>query len=190
MSITLSSMRIAVATVFFSLAWSIWPSCRCWARLTEPRFLEPGHAHELRLAIDFGRARSAFPCLAVPSDSQVVRLLCLDLVHRIQDDHAVVRLGGEVLERTCTIRTAPDAERARAVTDGGILGGLGGGVRVNGTRRRRAAGMRGRHDCISVTIASRSAGIGGIGARSSCIAPSAPSRTTWLKAPNAGSLSG
>ena len=41
MSMTLSSMRIAVATVFFSLAWSSTlpsdPSIRCCARLTEPR---------------------------------------------------------------------------------------------------------------------------------------------------------
>ena len=37
MSITLSSMRMAVAVVRLSLTWSISPSFRCCARLMLPR---------------------------------------------------------------------------------------------------------------------------------------------------------
>jgi hypothetical protein len=37
MSITLSSMRIAVVMVFLSFSWSTAPSFRCCSRLTEPR---------------------------------------------------------------------------------------------------------------------------------------------------------
>jgi hypothetical protein len=37
MSITLSSMRMAVFTVLRSLSWSILPSLMCWTRFTEPR---------------------------------------------------------------------------------------------------------------------------------------------------------
>jgi hypothetical protein len=37
MSITLSSMRIAVEIVFLSFSWSTLPSFRCCSRLTEPR---------------------------------------------------------------------------------------------------------------------------------------------------------
>ena len=65
MSMTLSSMRIAVATVFFSLAWSIWPSSRCWARLIEPRLHTAISVSLVFKVISVCRDRRATPVLRV-----------------------------------------------------------------------------------------------------------------------------
>ena len=57
-------------------------------RLVERQLVEPGHAHEPRVPVHLGGARSALAGLAVPADGQVVGLLRLDLVNRVQHDHA------------------------------------------------------------------------------------------------------
>ena len=56
------------------------------------------HAHQPRAAVDLGRARTALPRLAVPAAGQIGRLLGLDLVHRVEDHHALGDLGAVVLE--------------------------------------------------------------------------------------------
>ena len=56
-------------------------------RLVRRQLVEPRHAHQLRLAVDLGRARAALPRLAVPAHREIVGLLRLDLVHRVEHDH-------------------------------------------------------------------------------------------------------
>src|ERR1700761_4494938 len=52
-------------------------------RHIEIEIAEPSHAHELRHAIDFRRARAALAGLAVPSDCKIGRVLRLDAMHGV-----------------------------------------------------------------------------------------------------------
>jgi hypothetical protein len=45
-------------------------------------------AGETRAAVHFGGTRAALPCLAVPADSEIGSKMALDVVERIEDDHA------------------------------------------------------------------------------------------------------
>src|SRR5439155_26668419 len=71
---------------------------------------EPGHAHELGAAVDFRGAGAAFPRLTVPADGEVGGVLRLDLVHRVQDHHALGGFGGVVAEGTLAPLAPPDGE--------------------------------------------------------------------------------
>src|SRR5439155_14340467 len=51
-----------------------------------------------------------FPRLAVPPDREVGGLLRLDLVHRVQDHHALGGLGGKVAEGALATLAAPNGE--------------------------------------------------------------------------------
>src|ERR1700683_3037249 len=53
----------------------------------------PRHAHEARLSIYLGRARSAFAGLAVPAHGHVIGLGGLDAVNNVQHNHAILDLG-------------------------------------------------------------------------------------------------
>ena len=66
--------------------------------LSSRQRVEPRHAHQLRLAVDLGRARSALAGLAVPAAREVGRLLGLNRVHRVEHDHAFAGFGLVVLE--------------------------------------------------------------------------------------------
>ena len=79
-------------------------------RLREVERVEPRHAHQLRHAVDLGRARAALPRLAVPPHGQVAGLLGLDLVHGVEHDHALADLGRVVAKRALRLVAAPDAE--------------------------------------------------------------------------------
>src|SRR5438552_4338853 len=130
-------------------------------RLFEREVREPAHAHELRDAVDLGRARPALAGLAVPAHGQVGGLLGLDAVDGVEHDHALRDLGGVVHEAAALGVATPDAEgRAR------------------------------RHYFISSMTCLSSGGISGIGTRSTRITPSAALRTTTLNFAEAGSLSG
>src|SRR5262249_35214177 len=107
------------------------------------------------------RARSALAGFAVPADGEIVRLLRLDLMHGVEDDHAFRDLGRVVTELAAAAVAAPDPE-----------------------------GRGRRHHFISSMICLSSAGIGGIGTRETSIAPSRPLRTTRLAAPQLSLLSG
>ena len=67
-------------------------------RLRQIELVQPGHAHQPRVAVHFGRAGSALAGLAVPADGEVVRLLGLDLMHGVEHDHPLGHLGRVVLE--------------------------------------------------------------------------------------------
>jgi hypothetical protein len=45
--------------------------------------VQPRHAHQFRHTIDFGRARAAFPRLAVPADRKIAGLFRLYLMHGV-----------------------------------------------------------------------------------------------------------
>ena len=55
--------------------------------------VEPRHAHQARLAVDFRRARAALAGLAIPAAGEVVGLRGLDLVDDVEHDHAFGGLG-------------------------------------------------------------------------------------------------
>ena len=58
-------------------------------RLGKIQRIQPRHAHQPRLAVDFRRARSALARLAVPPHGQVAGLIRLDAMHRVEHDHAL-----------------------------------------------------------------------------------------------------
>ena len=58
--------------------------------------VDPGLAHQPRLAVDLGAARAALGRLAVPADRQVGGLVALDLEHRVEHDHPVLELDVEI----------------------------------------------------------------------------------------------
>src|SRR5690348_6650614 len=160
--------------------------------LAEWQLREPGHAHELGLPVDLGRTRSALAGLAVPADREVVRLVGLDLVNRVEDDHAFGDGRRVVHELAGRIVAAPHAERR---TLGFSIGGPlldGGGVagRLNDSDTFLGARSRLRAHFISSMTASSSGGIGGIVTRSSCMEPSAAFLSVMLNVPYFGSLSG
>src|SRR5437867_1890136 len=49
------------------------------------------HAHELRMPVHLGAARTAFACLAVPAHRKVRSVLGLDAMYHVEYDHALVR---------------------------------------------------------------------------------------------------
>src|SRR5262249_10727436 len=117
-------------------------------------------AHQLRAAVDLGRARPALPRLAVPADREIRRLRRLDLVDRVEHDHPGDDVDGVVLEMPAGFVRPPDLERR-----------LG-------------------HDCCSSMICFSSAGIGGSGTRARSIEPSALRRVTMLNVPYSATFSG
>src|SRR4051794_9765088 len=87
----------------------------CMHRLENDRHLqveiaEPGHAHGFGHAIDLGGARAAFACLTIPAQGQVGRLLSLHAVNGVENDHALVDRGDEILELTAGRISAPDSK--------------------------------------------------------------------------------
>ena len=63
----------------------------------EIELVQPGHAHQPRIAVDLGRARPALAGLAVPANGEIVRLLGLNLVDGVEHDHAFGDRGRVVL---------------------------------------------------------------------------------------------
>ena len=113
------------------------------------------------------------PGLAVPAAREVGRLLGLDLVHGVEHDHALADLGRVVVLNSPALAVAaPDAKRRlRSWSD--RLVSLPRDSPVQ-TSVRPAVGQIGHvalliaHFISSITCFS-SAGIGGIGTRSTCI---------------------
>ena len=81
-------------------------------RLVDRDHVEPRHAHQARLAVDFRRARAALAGLAVPAAGEVVRLRGLDLVDDVEHDHALGGLGLVIdeLAGLAFFARTPDAE--------------------------------------------------------------------------------
>src|SRR4051812_32062371 len=75
------------------------------------KIAEPGHAHEFGHAIDLSGTRAAFACLAIPPHGQVGRLLRLNAVNGIENDHALVDWSDEILELTAGRISAPDSKQ-------------------------------------------------------------------------------
>src|SRR5678815_448324 len=87
----------------------------CFHRLDRHRFLErqliePRHAHQPRHPIHLRRTRPALTRFAIPPAREIGRLLRLDLMHRVEHDHAFAHLSGVVLKRAGLGVAAPDAE--------------------------------------------------------------------------------
>jgi hypothetical protein len=83
-------------------------------RLTGRELVHPRHAHQPRLAVDLGRARSTFARLAIPPHGEVAGRFGLDLMHRIEHHHAFGDFGLEVGEVALALLAAPNPERRRS----------------------------------------------------------------------------
>jgi hypothetical protein len=77
-------------------------------RFIEIDVAEASHAHEPGHAVDFGGTRSTLAGFAVPSHRQVGRLLRLNAVHSVQNNHAFLDGGGVILECAAYGISAPD----------------------------------------------------------------------------------
>ena len=130
-------------------------------RLGKVELIQASHAHQPRMAVDFGRTRAALAGFAVPSHGEIVGLRGLNLVDRVEHDHAVGYGRRVVFKPPALAIAAPDSKRCSV----------------------------GHHFIASITAFS-SLGISGIGARPSSMLPSALLRITMFTLPNAGSLSG
>src|SRR5688572_19031663 len=76
--------------------------------LTRFERIHPGHAHELRVAVDLGAARATFARLAVPPHGEIGCVRRLDAVHDVENDHALVGRHAVVDELAAGAVTAPD----------------------------------------------------------------------------------
>src|SRR5262249_16072847 len=129
--------------------------------------------HEPRLAVDLGGARAALAGLAVPAHGEVVGLVGLHPVHRVEHDHALGDGRDVVLELPARPVAAPDAQGNHA-----FLGG-----------RRGRGRLHFAHYFISAITCFNSAGISRIGTSASSILPSADLRTTRFTLPHFSALS-
>ena len=129
--------------------------------LGKVELVQTRHAHQPRMAVDFGRARSALASFAVPSHGQIVGLIGLNLMDRVEDDHAFGYGRRVVFKAPALSIAAPDSKCCRV-----------------------------SHYFIASITDRSSCGISGIGARDSSMRPSLPLRTTRFTVPKAGSLSG
>ena len=87
----------------------------CFYRLDRDRFVErqvaqTGHAHEFRHSVHFRGTGTAFPGLAIPSTSQVVRLFRLNIVHGIEHNHALGYVGRVIVKLSAVCIAAPNLE--------------------------------------------------------------------------------
>ena len=78
--------------------------------LVERERIQARHAHELRHAVDFGRARAAFARFAVPAHGQIVGLFGLDMVDGVQHHHAFGDFGVVIAELAAGLVAAPNLE--------------------------------------------------------------------------------
>src|SRR6185437_4937207 len=124
--------------------------------------IEARHAHQLRLSVDFRRARSAFAGLAIPAHSDIVGLLVLDAVHGIENHHAAGDFSSVIHEFAAAVVAAPDT-------------------------KRRLIGHAYLFSSITCFISSVS---GTTGTRSSCGRPSAPLLMRRLYLPHSALFSG
>jgi hypothetical protein len=83
-------------------------------RLIEREVAHPRHAEEPRQAVDLRRTRTALAGFAVPAAGKIVRLLRLNVMHRVENDHAFGDFGGVVTKFPARGVAAPDFEGSRA----------------------------------------------------------------------------
>src|SRR6185437_2823851 len=69
------------------------------------------HAHQLRHPVYFRRTRTAFSCLAVPPAGKIRRLRALDVMNRIEHDHAFGYFRGVIAKSAAFGIAAPVFER-------------------------------------------------------------------------------
>src|SRR5688572_21082221 len=79
-------------------------------RLGDIDRIEPRHAHQLWLAVDLSRARTALAGLAVPAAGEVRRRFGLDLMHCVEHDHSLGYLGLVIDHLTALAAASPYAE--------------------------------------------------------------------------------
>jgi len=80
--------------------------------LFQRELTQSGHAHELWHAVNFGRAGPALSRLAVPPAGEIGGLRPLDVVHRVEHDHAFGDFGSVRTKLAALGVTAPDFENS------------------------------------------------------------------------------
>src|SRR5688500_14151980 len=155
-------------------------------RLGQIEVVQPRHAHQLRHAVHFSGARSAFAGLAVPAHREVVRAFRLYLMDGVEHDHAFGDCRRIALELPARRVPAPHVERR--------LARLAAGAGVTSLGRALSAlddpALYARRHLFSSMICLRSDRISGIGRCVTRMFPSSPRSTAMLNAPNFGSFSG
>ncbi len=68
------------------------------------------HAHQFGHPVDLGRTRAALAGFAIPSTGEVVRLCRLDVIDRIEHDHALRNARCVIAKLTAVRVAAPDFE--------------------------------------------------------------------------------
>ena len=134
------------------------------------------HAHQARLAVDFGAAGATLAGFAVPPHCQVVGLGSLDAMNHVQHHHAFIQRRGVFRVLPARYVAAPQTERDAAAAGGG------------GDCSLWAFGDS-RHQCASSKRTLRSSGIS---SRGSSLSVSSPSlgRITILTVAKWGSVVG
>jgi len=79
-------------------------------RFVQRQIAHARHAHELRHPVHFRRARAALPRLAVPSTGKIRRLRALNVMYRVEHDHAFGDLGLIITKLAALGVAAPDFE--------------------------------------------------------------------------------
>ncbi len=108
------------------------------------------------IAVDFGRARSTFARLAIPSHRQIRdSLLRLNQVNRVQNNHAFLDLGRVVLKHaTRVVISAPDAKMSllcpSALSPGYFISSI---TALNLIRQRRERSFLHQHCVASAPVA-------------------------------------
>src|SRR4029077_18157477 len=80
-------------------------------RFLQWQFAQACHAHELRYPVHFCRARTTLSRLAIPSARKIRRLRPLNIMHRIEHNHAFGDFGRVILKLTALCVASPDFER-------------------------------------------------------------------------------
>src|SRR6202035_4039173 len=83
-------------------------------RLVKRDGVQSGHAHQLRNAVDLCRTGTALARFAIPSAGQVIGLLGLNVVHRVEHHHSLGDLGGKFRKCPAICVAPPDFENGRA----------------------------------------------------------------------------
>ena len=69
-----------------------------------------GHAHQPGHAVDFSRTRPALASLTIPPAGQIRSLSALNVVNRVQHNHALGDVGGVITKCTIFGSAAPNSE--------------------------------------------------------------------------------
>ena len=81
-------------------------------RVLQWKLAESRHTHQFWHSIDFRRAGAALAGLTIPAARQVRRLRTLNIMNRVEHDHALGNFRGVIPKRAASRIPAPDFENS------------------------------------------------------------------------------